>query len=71
MGNLFIGYNELPGDFECTDRLGSHNLVVGREHRYPSFGGLVAGFRNSVSGEEATVSGGAGLVAAGPDIHVP
>lgn len=55
LGNLVVGYNE-PPDNEA--RIGSHNLVIGREHRYSSFGGLVAGFRNTISGEEASVSGG-------------
>jgi hypothetical protein len=44
-------------------RAGSHNLVVGQQHRYSSFGGLVAGEGNSVSGPAASVSGGFGNVA--------
>jgi len=61
LGNLVIGYNEprLTRDGpDETGRTGSHNLIVGREHKYSSFGGFVAGMRNTVSGEEASVSGG-------------
>lgn len=62
LGNLVVGYNEpriIPrkGD-DLTERTGSHNLIVGREHKYPSFGGFVAGRRNIISGDEASVSGG-------------
>ncbi len=40
-------------------REGSHNLVVGKEHNFSSYGGLVAGFRNSIRQWSASVSGGA------------
>jgi len=39
-------------------RQGSHNLVIGPEHFYPSFGGLVAGRENTVEGEHSSVVGG-------------
>ena len=57
LGNLVIGYNEgtLVSD---TNRTGSHNLVVGPEHRFPSFGGLVSGYMNMTAGQYATVGGG-------------
>lgn len=55
-GNLIVGYNvDANGN---ADRSGSHNLVVGDEHSYASFGGLVAGWGNRVLGAWATVSGG-------------
>jgi uncharacterized coiled-coil protein SlyX len=54
-GNLIIGYDESNNDAKT----GSHNLVVGPYHAYSSYGGLVAGFNNEVSGRLATVSGGA------------
>ena len=54
-GNLIVGYNE--GTLGQT-RTGSHNLVVGDEHEYTSFGGFVAGFRNTVNAPSASVSGG-------------
>jgi hypothetical protein len=53
LGNLIIGYNE-----GTHDRSGSHNLVVGTEHSYTSYGGLVAGFGNTVSARSTSVSGG-------------
>jgi outer membrane murein-binding lipoprotein Lpp len=55
VGNLIVGYNELD-----TPRIrdGSHNLVVGEWHSYSSYGGLVVGRNNSISGEFASVSGG-------------
>ena len=68
LGNLVVGYNEPPAGLAAGERAGSHNLIVGREHRYLNFGGLVAGLENTISGEEASVSGGqlntaSGLVA--------
>jgi len=56
LGNLIVGYNELRGAGD--DRSGSHNLVVGKEHNFSSFGGLLAGQRNTVSGGWSSVSGG-------------
>lgn len=56
VGNLIIGYNE-SGEGSPA-RGGSHNVVIGPEHSYSSYGGLVAGFRNTVSGVYASVSGG-------------
>ncbi len=55
LGNLIVGYDEDGG---ADDKTGSHNLVVGELHSYTSFGGLVAGYNNDVSGEHASVSGG-------------
>ncbi|MBI5504379.1 MAG: hypothetical protein HY899_06235 [Deltaproteobacteria bacterium] len=54
-GNIVIGYNEAGDNDKKT---GSHNLVIGMEHSYSSFGGLVAGGNNEISGEGATVLGG-------------
>ena len=39
----------------CT---GSHNVVVGKEHNLSSYGGLVVGWYNDISGINASVSGG-------------
>jgi hypothetical protein len=58
-GNLIIGYNEDNLVPTPKDRTGSHNLVVGPEHAFSDFGGLVAGFKNTISGAHASVSGGA------------
>ncbi len=57
LGNLIIGYNEVPPGFG-GERAGSHNLVVGPDHRYSSFGGLVAGHRNTISDPYPSVGGG-------------
>jgi len=59
LGNLIIGYNTSRSSFEGTDtRTGSHNLILGDFNNYSSFGGLVVGNTNAVSGPYASVSGG-------------
>ena len=60
-GNLIIGYNEVRD--AGNDRSGSHNLVLGQRQNFTSFGGLVAGRQNTVSGPYASVSGGRGNTA--------
>jgi hypothetical protein len=68
---LIIGYDEDPGSIqsgavrnfpplEPGDRGGSHNLVIGRGHRFTqaAFAGFVAGKVNVIANEEASVSGG-------------
>lgn len=61
-GNLFIGYDEpvSGGGSGPQPRTGSHNLVVGAEHTFQSYGGFVAGWRNLILAPWASVSGGAG-----------
>ncbi len=56
LGNLVIGYNERRGTGD--DRSGSHVVVVGEQQNYSSYGSLIAGFGNSVSGEYSSVVGG-------------
>jgi len=71
LGNLIIGYNEDPINENNTtlfaptalvsgDRGGSHNLVIGRWNRFlsSSFGGVIAGEGNWLSGEANSVLGG-------------
>ncbi len=58
LGNLIIGYNEEPEKLNKGQREGSHNLVIGRFHRFSSWGGLIAGERNTISGPYSSVSGG-------------
>lgn len=67
-GNLIVGYNESGEDDE--DRTGSHNLVIGPEHSYSSYGGLIAGRDNTVSGEYASVTAGTLNTASGPGSSV-
>jgi hypothetical protein len=62
-GNLIVGYNEATNG---QTRDGSNNLVVGSEHEYRSYGGMLAGFHNSIlesSEGYASVSGGEGNTA--------
>ena len=56
-GNLVVGYDEVT---RWDDKSGSHNVVVGSGHDYPSYAGLVAGYDNSIEGAYSTVSGGLG-----------
>ncbi|HLK57149.1 MAG TPA: hypothetical protein VKU00_11320 [Chthonomonadaceae bacterium] len=66
LGNLILGYNEsraLWGDPD--NRTGSHNLIVGQFQDYSSFGGLVAGACNTISGAYASVLGGDTNIAGG------
>ena len=67
LGNLIIGYDEpvSAGGDGPQPRTGSHNLIVGAEHTWQSFGGFVAGWRNLILAPWASVSGGAGNAASG------
>jgi hypothetical protein len=82
LGNLIVGYNEMRQEnpdcprifLTCTDtRTGSHNVVVGQEHNFSRFGGVVgnrasvsAGANNVASGFlDASVSGGENNIASG------
>jgi hypothetical protein len=64
LGNLIVGYNE-PRNFEPDVRTGSHNVVVGSQDNFSSFGGLVVGFENEINGQFASVSGGLQNIASG------
>ena len=46
---------------------GSHNLILGREQTFTSFGGIDAGVLNTISGEWATITGGRQNTASGND----
>ncbi len=64
LGNLTVGYNQLRvlgGDL----RTGSHNLIVGDNNNYTSYGGLVVGAENEIDGAYASVSGGVANTASG------
>jgi|GEM_PF-1150100 len=63
LGNLIVGYDEARDT--GSDKSGSHNLVVGIHHNYPSFGALVVGRENTVSNAYTSVSGGRENTASG------
>ncbi len=71
LGNLLIGYDEpkqlvLGSIFPySSDKTGSHNIVVGKGHSYPSFGGLVSGSNNLIYGPSSSVTGGYANIAWG------
>jgi hypothetical protein len=74
LGNLIVGYNEPrqanitcdPNLVSCAEtRTGSHNIVVGKEHNFSSFGGLVVGFQNEISGTFASITAGLSNTASG------
>ena len=65
-GNIIIGYDENV----VNDKSGSHNLVVGQGHTYSSYGGIVVGYNNSITGEFSSVSGGYGNTAEGTNSSV-
>jgi hypothetical protein len=54
LGNLIVGRDEEPGT-----QSGSNNLVIATfKQSFTSYGGLLAGARNTVSGVDASASGG-------------
>jgi hypothetical protein len=54
-GNLVIGYAENAGK-HAQD--GSHNLVLGEEQTFTSYGGILGGAKNTLTAPFATVSSG-------------
>ncbi len=54
LGNLIIGYDTDDGSDTKT---GSHNLVVGDEHTYTKYGGIIAGENNGLTGISGVVGG--------------
>ena len=63
-GNVVIGYNATRGPHK-DKRGGSHNLVVGDKQNYASYGGIVGGYQNEISGKYATAAAGAESTASG------
>ena len=64
LGNLVLGYNE-PSGYVPEERGGSHNLVVGPNHRYNSPIGLITGYANKLGAMGASVTGGVNNTASG------
>ncbi len=63
VGNLIVGYNEDSSTAEV--RSGSHNLIIGLDNDYTSYGGAVFGVDNDITAPYATVTGGVGNTASG------
>jgi hypothetical protein len=61
-GNLVIGYDLNTGGHAQS---GSHDLILGGEQAFNSFGGLIAGYKNAISAPYASISGGYGSIASG------
>jgi hypothetical protein len=64
-GNLVIGYDEnncLPCEHTET---GSHNLILGTQNTFTSFGGIVSGSNNAITGQYSMALGGASNTASG------
>lgn len=72
LGNLIIGYNEPnPNEANPTQaRLGAHNLVGGSQNGFTSYGGLVLGIANKVTGTYASVVSGNTNTASGVNAAV-
>lgn len=70
LGNLIIGYNENSTPTPTLARTGSHNLVGGSMHSFSSYGGMVFGYQNTISGPYANVVGGSINLAQGPNSTV-
>lgn len=65
-GNLILGYNApRPKITFAADRAGSHYLIVGDEHHWTRFSGVIAGLRHTATGDLASVSGGFNNTASG------
>jgi hypothetical protein len=61
-GNLVLGYGENAGKHEQT---GSHDLVLGDEQAFTSYGGILAGHLNSITAPFASITGGEQNTASG------
>ena len=66
-GNIIIGYDEDSG---ADDKTGSHNLVIGKEHTYSSYGGIVVGENNSITAVYSSILGGKDNTASNPNSSV-
>jgi hypothetical protein len=67
LGNLIIGYNDNPDNYAQS---GSHNLIVGDDNSWSSYGGLLAGQNNAIGAPFASVTGGSTNSALGTEASV-
>jgi hypothetical protein len=58
LGNLIVGYNESANQNKIRINGGSHNLIIGKDQSYTSYGGFASGASNKISAPYATVTGG-------------
>jgi hypothetical protein len=68
LGNLIVGYNGSRAYAYGNGpdvRTGSHNIVVGDQLNYSTYGGLLAGSLNTTSAAYACVTGGLHNIASG------
>jgi len=65
LGNLIVGYNENGSQNTTKTNIGSHNLVIGKNQTYSSYGGFVAGASNKITAPFATITGGFNNTASG------
>ena len=61
-GNLVIGYDENGGKHEQS---GSHDLILGYEQAFTSYGGLIGGHLNTITAPFASITGGEQNTASG------
>ncbi|HME02298.1 MAG TPA: hypothetical protein VKG38_04630, partial [Solirubrobacteraceae bacterium] len=54
-GNLILGYDE---DLAAHPQTGSHDLILGTEQEFTTYGGIDAGNANAITAPFASVSGG-------------
>jgi hypothetical protein len=67
-GNLVIGYDETAR--EGPVQTGSHNLILGEENAFTSYGGIVSGYDSAITGEGASAISGYQDTASGADSFV-
>ena len=60
LGNLILGYCEPPQIIRDGERMGSHNLILGTQHKWTAqaIGGIVGGEHNYIGAPGASVLGG-------------
>ena len=66
-GNLIVGYDAIT---TSPTQTGSHNVIIGDEHTFTTYGGLVAGSHNAITGVSASVSGGVNNTASAQNASV-
>lgn len=68
VGNLIVGYDAARSI--GSDKTGSHNMIIGDDHNYTSYGGFVAGDGNAITDVYASISGGQNNTANAPGASI-